>query len=281
MSPPFHTDLNSPDLREDMEPPPRLYHYTNAAGFLEIVRSGRRLHATQHQYLNDRGEVSFGFEVALDVLMHMEDELPPEVNRQTKAKIEEFRNKDLFLACLSERHDVLSQWRAYADDGKGYCIGFRPLSRLDGYGDEETFWSSRLLQCMYGRQALEDRLKDRFRRKLERYKNATCEGRDEALVSQLSRLILRYASLAKHGHFEEEREWRLIVDAPEEDIQYRVGARGLTPFLPSNELALETVWIGRSGDVNPVIAKRTVTQFLNRHGISAEVEYWESPFSGR
>lgn len=29
------------------------------------------------------------------------------------------------ISCLSLQGDVLSQWRAYADDGKGYAIGFR------------------------------------------------------------------------------------------------------------------------------------------------------------
>ena len=29
-----------------------------------------------------------------------------------------------FVVCFSEMPDVLSQWRGYADDGKGCCIGF-------------------------------------------------------------------------------------------------------------------------------------------------------------
>ena len=29
-----------------------------------------------------------------------------------------------FVVCFSEVPDVLSQWRGYADDGKGCCIGF-------------------------------------------------------------------------------------------------------------------------------------------------------------
>ncbi|WP_353867109.1 DUF2971 domain-containing protein [uncultured Desulfovibrio sp.] len=29
-----------------------------------------------------------------------------------------------FICCLSEHGDILSQWRTYADDGRGFAIGF-------------------------------------------------------------------------------------------------------------------------------------------------------------
>ena len=31
-----------------------------------------------------------------------------------------------FVSCFSADGDVLSQWRAYADDGHGFAIGFAP-----------------------------------------------------------------------------------------------------------------------------------------------------------
>jgi len=31
-----------------------------------------------------------------------------------------------YIACFSEKGDLLSQWRAYADDGEGVAIGFDP-----------------------------------------------------------------------------------------------------------------------------------------------------------
>ncbi|WP_073273404.1 DUF2971 domain-containing protein [Anaerocolumna jejuensis] len=33
-------------------------------------------------------------------------------------------NKDKYICCFSEENDLLSQWRGYADDGHGVCIGF-------------------------------------------------------------------------------------------------------------------------------------------------------------
>ena len=34
--------------------------------------------------------------------------------------------------CFSEKRDLLSQWRGYADDGSGVCIGF-PMSLFEDY----------------------------------------------------------------------------------------------------------------------------------------------------
>ena len=36
-----------------------------------------------------------------------------------------------YAICFSERGDSLSQWRGYADDGSGVCIGFR-ADRISG-----------------------------------------------------------------------------------------------------------------------------------------------------
>lgn len=33
--------------------------------------------------------------------------------------------ENIFAFCLSEEADLLSQWRGYADDGRGVCIGFK------------------------------------------------------------------------------------------------------------------------------------------------------------
>lgn len=40
-----------------------------------------------------------------------------------------------FALCLSEKGDLLSQWRAYADNGAGMAIGFRPEILEKDFGD--------------------------------------------------------------------------------------------------------------------------------------------------
>jgi hypothetical protein len=82
--------------------------------------------------------------------------------------------------------------------------------------------------------------------------------------------------------FLEELEWRFIVNAPSQDIEYRVSRLGLTPFLETAKLTIEKVWIGPGVGPDPDVAKRTVAQFLDKHGIKgAKVDRWVSPFAWR
>jgi len=275
-------DLNSPDLIEDMQPPPAvLYHYTNPKSFFDIVTSGPCLHATHHRFLNDVDEMRFGFKIALDVLEQLPG-LDPEAKRLTVEKIKALLADDSYIACLSEKPNVLSQWRAYANNGAGYCVGIAAERRLDGYGDDEDFWSTRLLKCLYDRGTLENMLEERFARAISWHLSDSgkkYEDQDELLANDLSGIAWRYAHVSKHEHFLEEAEWRFVVGAPSRDVQYRIGAMGLTPYLPTDKLKISEVWIGPGVGPSPEVAKRTVTGFLERHGIiDAKVDCWESPY---
>lgn len=275
----YRSNLNDPDLREDMRPPPPvLYHYTSAAGFFGIVESGSCLFANHHGLVNDAGEITFGFDIAVDVLEGMEG-LAPEVKDLARAKIRERACDNSFIACLSRRRDALSQWRAYADNGTGYCIGFGLGStrRLEGYGDQDDSWTTHLFECLYGRSAVVDLLNQSLAGKVSWFEGKQWPDRHERLASEIARVAWRYAHLAKHEHFYEECEWRFVVSAPESSVQYRIGARGLTPYLPTEKLTIEQVWIGPAVAA-PQVAERTTTRFLARHGVKAEVAYWKSPF---
>lgn len=106
--------------------------------------------------------------------------------------------------------------------------------------------------------------------------------REEALAAQLAAVLWRYAHLAKHEHFNEEREWRMVVSGPQSARKYRVGRQGLTPFLETEEIPLERVWVGPAIGPNRPIANRLASEFLNDHGYErVKVKYWASPFAQR
>lgn len=283
-------DLDDPDLLADMEPPPNgvLYHYTTAAGLTGIVKSGPCLQATCHRFVNDAGEIRFGFEIALDVLASV-DRLAEKVITAATARINKMRTEDSYLACLSSEHDVLSQWRNYADNCAGYCIGFRTKTRAEAYGDsDDNLWTSNLYQCIYDRDLLREHLDARYRRKIElsktddfkrriaasRSKLDEPKRRIEALALDLADVAWRYAHIAKHEHFREEKEWRYVVGAPQSHLSYRMTKRGLAAYLDTQTLELAEVWIGPSARAIP---KEDVTRFLTIHGVDATVEYWDSP----
>lgn len=111
-----------------------LYHYTNYDSFEAIVKSNK-LRACDVTKLNDRREYIIWFEVYNQVY----DNIINNEDAQDYLEIIEFINNtiikqkelDCYVTCFTPENDLLSQWRAYGDDGLGVSIGFE-FSKLDG-----------------------------------------------------------------------------------------------------------------------------------------------------
>lgn len=281
-------DWGSANMRTDSEPLPEIfYHYTDARGLMGIVEK-KVLRATHHRYLNDRGEIRFGFELALEVLEKLESKIGPKLTNRTKAKIEEMIQGDSYVACVSTSHNTLSQWRAYASDGAGYCIGLSlPDSERSKMGTgqsssgEFAYWFRDFFKCMYGAPKVRKCLREAFLGFITcvRERNLNPEATDmlEPLALELSRMAGIYAQLAKHPHFIEEKEWRFVIDTSEAE-DYAVRRNGqLFPFRETDKLQIREVWVGPNAGPDPEIAKRTVVGFLNFHKVKAKVAVWDSP----
>jgi hypothetical protein len=275
-------DLDPSELSEDVQPPPVLYHYTNTEAFLAIVETGV-LRATHHRFLNDAGELSFGYKIACEVLESLRAEIGRDVVKETLFSAKAMLSRDCFLASLSQRHDDLSQWKAYANNGAGYCIGIRTEDRF-GSGDDDDYRLNHCLKCEYGGKRLTRLLKGHFLRELKATMSPSGSGDpdDGELAEDLASLILRFAWLGKHHHFRAEEEWRIIVEAPKKaPIKFRAGSAGVTPFLETSKLNIQEVWIGPRIGPNKVVAKKTVRRLLQQHKIEAVARYWDSPFVSR
>ena len=109
------------------EPPPIIYHYTNDAGLRGMLESGK-LWLTDIFDLNDPSELSHGFSHAVSILSNK----AADGHRLTKVfaqAFEKFRGElqvsaHFFVGSFSSDKDDLGQWRAYADNGRGYTVGF-------------------------------------------------------------------------------------------------------------------------------------------------------------
>jgi hypothetical protein len=109
------------------EPPPIIYHYTNDAGLRGILENGT-LWLTDIFDLNDPSELSHGFSHAVSILSNK----AADGHRWTKVfaqAFEKFRGElqasaHFFVGSFSSVEDDLGQWRAYADNGRGYTLGF-------------------------------------------------------------------------------------------------------------------------------------------------------------
>jgi hypothetical protein len=114
---------------EAQPPPPMLYHYTDDAGLMGILESGA-LRLTAASNLNDPSELKHGFSHAVEIINRRAAEGPPE----SKVFAQQFERllidngigevAHYFVGCFSAAGDEIGQWRAYADDGRGFVLAF-------------------------------------------------------------------------------------------------------------------------------------------------------------
>jgi hypothetical protein len=148
--PPDRLDLIPPDMRESLArfgtqaetivgeflttlesaPPPEiLYHYTDESGLRGILASGQ-LWLTDILALNDPSELTHGLTHASQILSVKAADGPPE-SRLFARDFDGFiragklqRSGEYFSASFSSQGDDLNQWRAYADNARGFALGF-------------------------------------------------------------------------------------------------------------------------------------------------------------
>ncbi|MFZ3351214.1 MAG: DUF2971 domain-containing protein [Xanthobacteraceae bacterium] len=121
---------------EATSPPPMVYHYTNDAGLRGIIESGK-LWFSDIFGLNDPSELRHGLAAAIDALKSRSSDERPEI--ATFASCLERFDLDggieaaahFFICSFSGDGDDLGQWRAYADNGRGFALGFETSSLED------------------------------------------------------------------------------------------------------------------------------------------------------
>jgi hypothetical protein len=99
--------------------PQHLYHYTKAEGLYGILRT-RTIWATQFDFLNDRSEFSYAFEI-------LKERLAAQVGAKGSAELIPPLDKwwsltpAHYVASFCEDGDLLSQWRGIRADERRIC----------------------------------------------------------------------------------------------------------------------------------------------------------------
>lgn len=113
-----------------------------------------------------------------------------------------------FIFCLSERGDLLSQWRAYANDGKGISIGFERsafhLNNLPPQLSDEKIINPYLFKVEYNL---------REQRRIIRNKLMAASGLKGSSIhtyETCAEHLSGISAIFKNSAFSEEKEWRLI-----------------------------------------------------------------------
>jgi hypothetical protein len=119
-------------------PPQMLWHYTSGDGLMGILGEGS-LWSTHVSCLNDTGELNYAHGLLLDALREQAEAAVPGSIEDTflshvlsNSSRDGAGSSDVFVACLTEKGDDLSQWRSYAGGEGGYAVGFNAHWILQG-----------------------------------------------------------------------------------------------------------------------------------------------------
>jgi hypothetical protein len=270
----------------DAEPLPEVvYHYTDTAGLLGIVRSGT-LWATDYRFLNDSSEVSYIFRLAAEVVR---DEFVGHYSGLAGAFLDfaataspPYSDVPYYLCCFSALDNSLSQWRAYGGR-QGFSLAFPgDVTPAAGYApDGKQNPGLTLLKVNYQQLQQKAYISALLRALVELCETPhmkSYNSEDEAIASfspfywgQLERASYRF----KHPDFEVEQEWRLVAWGSVHEEYFRAGST-ITPYTPfrlfsqsqrnsfGDGLPLTAVRHGPSNLAGPTI--EALDRLLNAHG---------------
>ena len=274
-------------------PPETLYHYTTAAGFLRIMRSGR-LSASHVRFMADPLEVSYGRKLLTDTLHELAGDWK-------HRDLEEFEEQILFFSqthptmippvfavCFSQRDDDMSQWDRYGGQGYGYALGFSSdgLRRMRKTGSQ-LFDSASLHRIVYRQADQAARMRSLLTPALQLWHAARADINLEVRRSKLAILshhlalyVLETLSCFKHPGYDSEEEWRLIytkgphVHDPTFDAEYRESSRGLVPYveLESESVKLPLTRVLCGPRIASLEARMAAISALRHNGYKAHAE---------
>jgi len=303
----FSPAFNTPEIREaiesflpkwiekhDPEENTQIYHYTTLSGLRGILKD-RALWYGHMSSFNDPLEVQYGKNVFNKVMNDiMEKEKDDNVRillKQFLVQVEAF-GKHLFhpfAVCFCQSGNLLSQWRAYADKGGGYCLGFLLSSdtkiscNLNSPKDRNYPF---LRKVIYDEKEQRQLISQYLEIIIEGTKNAFKKGyrhvpshHTSMIVMQSVSVILDMLICFKQAAFEEENEWRLVHVTHEtfqpECLKFRESDRGLVPYRPTYifdeeekgkfKFPVQSIIIGPS--LEPIGTKSAIELLLNHISI--------------
>ncbi len=215
-----------------------LYHYTSLSGLQGMI-SGGSIWVSDLAYMNDTSELSYATSLISDELARAALEASEPLRELLRRAEHPTHPTDAaagyLAACFCGDGDLLSQWRAYGDGGKGYSIGF----------DAFRFPSQdRLLRkVIYDPEEQKSLIRDTVSRvaalflKIAAGRSIADLDEDRTLPAFsafISSFLSEYSFAFKHSAFKEEAEWRLIIPFMRDELlasmKFRPSAGLLIPY---------------------------------------------------
>jgi hypothetical protein len=286
-------ELHEP--RRDEVPGGPLFHYTDGAGLLGIIRE-RQIWATHYAHVNDTQELVAGERIVDDVAARLLRETladsPAEwllgnFVRLHQAKAQSLSPiADVYLASFSTQGNDLSEWRGYAADGAGYSIGLGAFHLPKGDESEADF-SLMLAKCEYDKERFEEIVAEALTEvvtRFEKYVRVYSVGPEmfNALMTHAASLALRRVALLvpafKDAAFAHEEEWRFVAmprrGREAKVVRFRPGRNGIVPYIPialsdsDKPLPIAKIYVGPRQQ--PDAGRKAVSSFLAANGYDDE-----------
>lgn len=257
-----------------------IYHYCSLNTFLSIV-SNKNIRLTSAFKTNDRTEITWIIHKLQETLVNSRIDLASLVS------VYEYWTKRLFkphIACFSKKGDLLSQWRSYANDGRGVSIGFdrNYFNAIKSMEDKEfvvkdVIYNSQKQLEIVNNELSEAKIIEEYKK--YNYTNTNIDIKSINVVSQ----VLRYGMTFKNAGFSEEQEVRIIhgydeVFAEPDVFKYRATEDDLISFIeiplnPKHEIhPIKEVIIGPKCKAEIEDLK----EFLSKYLYVSEVEIIKS-----
>lgn len=270
--------------------PPLLYHLTGGIDAVDGILSKGVMRATISMSVRgDEEELLAGERLAEEVARRMLASTKSAVSRTALQAFvggfgtERISSKaEVFVICFTPEIGSV-HWERYADEGRGFAIGFPVLA------DRQRSCSDALLLNMrvyYEPDVVRTRLREAFSRALglAEAANKKCRRFDPAVrlaKSTLYRIAALAAVQTKRRKFEDENEWR-IVAIPMPEALDQVVRGGVRPFFPvalnmDKQPVVSVVLVGPNHPA-PEAAAIQVREILESYGYPAgvPVSHWKT-----
>jgi hypothetical protein len=259
--------------------PAVLYHYTTMNGAASILRT-HQFRATAHDCTNDSAELTSADAAILETAQELR-----KCNTGVPATVLELfvegyagelhvtKVVPVYLACFSAARDDKEQWRKYADNGQGVCLGIRLLPEPP---PERAGLGCALVQVDYGEESWRRKITENFASVCSLLSGAIASRKNIELGLSALYRIAAFASIsAKHPEWSGEQEYRMVAlvhkGAVVEPQIAPSGKRYVALFMRQSGrlLALAEVIVGSNQEADSAVGQ--VRQFLTDAGYGPDL----------
>lgn len=216
-----------------------IYHYTTLPSLISIIEN-QTIFCTNINFLNDKKEFRYGVSLILKVIEKLKKEnFEMSILDVVEKNIGLIYITERYVTCFSKNGDLLSQWRAYANNGKGVAIGFNaklfPMSIKQHISGKHIGYDE-----PYQLQVIEEliRIIITFFKKRKNIIDWEDYGYEWLVGSTIIDYLNNIAALYKHPSFSEEQEYRFeytidgkMIKKGKEKILFKASETLITPYI--------------------------------------------------